>query len=70
MANELRFSTVRTLLESNGWVLTRTHGSHHVFTKPGRWPISLPVHRGKVKAIYVRKVQEIIEEQEGVEGQD
>ncbi len=60
MASEARFAKVRKLLESNGWALTRINGSHHIFTKPERAPISIPVHAGKVKAFYVRKAEEII----------
>ncbi len=64
MPNESKFSGVRGLLESNGWTLARISGSHHIFTKPGRLPISIPVHHGKVKATYVRKVERIIREDE------
>jgi len=33
------------LLEQNGWMLARIHGSHHVYVKEGhRERISLPVH--------------------------
>jgi predicted RNA binding protein YcfA (HicA-like mRNA interferase family) len=65
MASETRFAELRRLLESHGWELTRISGSHHVFTKPGKLPISIPVHRGKVKKVYVKKVQKIIEEEPG-----
>ena len=29
-------------LEQAGWTLNRTSGSHHVFTKPGHPPLSVP----------------------------
>ena len=33
------------LLEQNGWVLARVHGSHHIYVKEGRREhISVPVH--------------------------
>lgn len=33
------------LLEQNGWVLARIHGSHHIYIKKGqRERISVPVH--------------------------
>lgn len=64
MGAEKRFALIRSRLESCGWLLARIRGSHHVFTKPGRLPISIPVHRGKVKAIYVRKVDEILKDEE------
>jgi predicted RNA binding protein YcfA (HicA-like mRNA interferase family) len=30
-----------------GWVVDRQSGSHVVLVKPGRSPITVPVHRGK-----------------------
>jgi predicted RNA binding protein YcfA (HicA-like mRNA interferase family) len=63
MASEVRFPTLRARLESAGWRLKRISGSHHVFVKPGRLPISIPVHGNKVKAVYARKVQQILEEE-------
>ena len=64
MPSEQRFSFVERLLGSNGWRLSRINGSHHIFTKEGRWPISIPVHGGKVKAVYVRKIQKLLEEEQ------
>jgi predicted RNA binding protein YcfA (HicA-like mRNA interferase family) len=33
------------ILEKHGWQLLRTHGSHHIYGKPGRVErISVPVH--------------------------
>jgi predicted RNA binding protein YcfA (HicA-like mRNA interferase family) len=61
MSAEKRFSEVRRQLESAGWVLARISGSHHVFTKPGQSPISIPVHGNKVKPVYVRKIKHICE---------
>ena len=61
MASEERFSEVRKLLEAHGWSLVRIRGSHHIFTKPGRTPISIPVHKNKVKPVYGAKVRKIIE---------
>lgn len=65
MADSVRFATLRARLESAGWKLTRVRGSHHVFVKPGRLPISIPVHTNKVKAVYARKIEEILEEEPG-----
>ena len=31
-------------LESQGWLLDRIEGSHHIMVKPGRRPIPVPVH--------------------------
>lgn len=57
MASLVRFAVVQRLLEVNGWVLHRISGSHHVFKKPGRPNIVIPVHGGKVKAVYVREIE-------------
>jgi predicted RNA binding protein YcfA (HicA-like mRNA interferase family) len=65
MASEVRFPTLRPRLESAGWKLKRISGSHHVFVKPGKLPISIPVHKNKVKAVYARKVEQILEEEKG-----
>ena len=65
MASEVRFPAIRARLESAGWKLKRISGSHHVFVKPGKLPVSIPVHRNKVKAVYARKVQQILEEEQG-----
>ena len=64
-----RFPTVCRLLESHGWLLTRVRGSHHVFTKAGELPISIPVHGGKVKAGYVKRIEKLIAKEDGPQGQ-
>lgn len=64
MPSPVRFAIVKKTLEDHGWVLNRISGSHHIFTKAGRTPISIPVHRNKVKPKYVRDVQKAIEEDE------
>jgi predicted RNA binding protein YcfA (HicA-like mRNA interferase family) len=60
MASAGRFAEVRKKLENAGWTLARVHGSHHIFTGEGRPLVSIPVHRGKVKAFYVGQVEKII----------
>jgi predicted RNA binding protein YcfA (HicA-like mRNA interferase family) len=35
------------ILKSNGWVLDRVNGSHHVFVKSGLRSIAVPVHGNK-----------------------
>ncbi len=57
MASEVRFSRVRKMLEKKGYALTRVSGSHHIFTRKGSLPVSIPVHRGKVKPFYVRQIE-------------
>jgi predicted RNA binding protein YcfA (HicA-like mRNA interferase family) len=64
MPSDWRFADVQKLLESNGWMLDRIAGSHHIFTGPQRDTVSVPVHRGKVKFAYVRKIQRAIEDLE------
>ena len=59
MASEHRFSDVKKLLEKKGYELTRISGSHHIFTKKGAFPISIPVHKGKVKDFYVKQIKKI-----------
>lgn len=65
MASDVRFAVVRSLLESRGWMLVRIRGSHHVFEKPASPLIVVPVHRGKVKHGYLRRIEKIISEEGG-----
>ena len=55
---------MRKLLEQAGYQLVRVHSSHHIFAKAGQSPLSIPVHRGKVKAFYVRQVKKILQDQD------
>jgi predicted RNA binding protein YcfA (HicA-like mRNA interferase family) len=61
MPSEQPLRLVVNMLAGAGYQLTRISGSHHIFTKPGHNPISIPVHKNKVKSVYVRKIQQIIE---------
>jgi predicted RNA binding protein YcfA (HicA-like mRNA interferase family) len=47
------------MLEARGWRLDRIRGSHHVFAKAGALPVVIPVHRGKVRYAYVRKIEKL-----------
>jgi predicted RNA binding protein YcfA (HicA-like mRNA interferase family) len=58
--SEVRFAEIRKRLESDGWKLDRINGSHHMFEHPTKGSLSIPVHRGKVKPIYVKKVEKAI----------
>jgi predicted RNA binding protein YcfA (HicA-like mRNA interferase family) len=60
MPSQVRFAEVRKTLEQAGYALVRISGSHHVFVKAGESPLSIPVHRGKVKPFYVRQVEKIV----------
>jgi len=62
MASEVRFAEIRKILEQHGWTFVRIRGSHHHFRGEGRPPIVIPVHRGRVKAVYVREVEQAIRE--------
>ncbi len=61
MPSEIRFDDFRKILEAVGYRLARVSGSHHVFTLEGREPFSAPVHKGKVKPVYVRKATKLAE---------
>ena len=61
--NNVTFDQVRKLLEAEAFQLERITGSHHVFRK-GEIIFVLPVHKNRVKAVYVKRVIEIIEENE------
>jgi predicted RNA binding protein YcfA (HicA-like mRNA interferase family) len=55
------FDQVEKVLLNEGFALERISSSHHVF-KRGAVTFVIPVHRNKVKAVYVKRVAEIIEE--------
>ena len=61
--NNVTFDQVRSLLESESFQLERISGSHHVFKKDDIIFV-LPVHQNRVKIVYVKRVIEIIEENE------
>jgi predicted RNA binding protein YcfA (HicA-like mRNA interferase family) len=35
------------ILKENGWTLDRVNGSHHIFIKPGKRSIPVPIHGSK-----------------------
>lgn len=59
--DNVTFAQIRKLLEQEEFTLERITGSHHVFKK-GSITFVVPVHNNKVKAVYVKRVVEIIEE--------
>ena len=69
MPSETPFREVEKLLKQAGYLLARVNGSHHIFTKPGRQPLSIPVHRGKVKPFYVRQIEKLRDEERGQQGE-
>lgn len=60
MASPIRFAVVRKRLEAAGYRLVRISSSHHIFEKPGRPLVSIPVHNNQVKPFYARQVERII----------
>ncbi len=61
--NNATFAQIRKILEQEGFALERITGSHHVFRKEATIFV-VPVHKNKVKAVYVKRVVEIIESYE------
>ena len=53
----MRFSEVEFVLESRGYTLARTKGSHNIFKKPGSPRIEVPTINGRdVKVEYLKDV--------------
>jgi predicted RNA binding protein YcfA (HicA-like mRNA interferase family) len=67
--NNTTFSDIRKLLEQEGFILDRITGSHHIFTKD-EITFVVPVHKNKVKAIYAKRVIELIEQTENQEDEE
>ena len=59
--NDVTFAQIETLLRQENFVLERISGSHHVFKKKSTIFV-VPVHKNKVKSVYVKRVIELIEE--------
>ncbi|MCL2139624.1 MAG: type II toxin-antitoxin system HicA family toxin [Treponema sp.] len=38
---------IMKILKANGWELERITSSHHIFSRPGRRPVSVPLHGKK-----------------------
>ena len=68
MASPVRFAKVRRLLEAAGYRLVRISSSHHIFERPGKPMVSIPVHNQQVKPFYVSQVQKIIAADKAVRG--
>lgn len=54
----VNFSDVKRAAEFFGYTLDRVSGSHHIFIAQGRNHLVIPVHKNKVKVIYVKKLFE------------
>jgi len=60
---ETTFAQVEKLLIAEGFVLDRVSGSHHIFYR-GPVTFVIPVHKKRVKSVYVKRLIELIEESE------
>lgn len=60
--HNVTFDQIRKVLLEQNFVLDRVSGSHHVF-KREKVTFVIPVHKNQVKAVYVRRIIEIIEEE-------
>ncbi|MGN1225288.1 MAG: type II toxin-antitoxin system HicA family toxin [Ruminococcus sp.] len=66
LSKDMRFEELRKVLESYGYEMQapRSGSSHYTFRKVGAMPITIPKHE-PIKKVYVEKVKEVIENQEG-----
>ena len=66
LSKDMRFSELQKVLESYGYEMQAPKGgsSHYTFRNPGAMPITIPKHE-PIKKVYVQKVKELIEQQEG-----
>lgn len=65
LSNDLRFTELKNILESYGYVIKNPRGgsSHYTFRKSGKSPITIPKHE-PIKKVYVELVKSVIEEEE------
>jgi len=74
MPSPIRFAEIRKELEAAGYRLVRISGSHHIFERPGDPQlVVIPVHHGKVKPVYGRRIKKILaagEQQQGTQPPD
>ena len=65
----LRFEGLKKILEAYGYRIndSRSGGSHYVFRKEGKRPITVPRH-GKIKRVYIKMVCDVVEEEEREDG--
>ena len=64
----LRFDELRKVLECYGYSMSgpSSGSSHKTFRKPGRVPITIPMH-DPIKRAYVEKVKEVVEREENAD---
>jgi predicted RNA binding protein YcfA (HicA-like mRNA interferase family) len=56
------FAQIEKLLLQENFILDRIAGSHHIF-KRDSITFVIPVHKNKVKSVYVKRVIELIEKE-------
>lgn len=59
--NDATFADIRAMLEQEGFQLDRVSGSHHVFKREDVIFV-VPVHKNRVKSVYVKRAVAIIED--------
>jgi len=64
----VRFRELQSLVEAAGWKLDRVSGSHYIFVKPGRMPLSILNHPEALNPWLVDRVLDEIERDYEVEG--
>ena len=57
--SDVRYSEVAATFARHGWWLARVSGSHHIHTN-GTQSFSVPVHNGRVKRVYCKKIKKIV----------
>ncbi len=62
LSNDLRFEELQKVLEHYGYTMKRpgSGSSHYTFRKPGKSPITIPVHF-PIKKTYVEMVRQVVE---------
>jgi predicted RNA binding protein YcfA (HicA-like mRNA interferase family) len=69
--SEVSFADVRKLLIAFGFQEEGTSGSHHIFRHDDGRLISIPIKGGqKVKGIYIKKINKLLNLEEWYEQQD
>lgn len=62
LSSEMRFAELEKILVSYGYIKHGPRGgsSHYTFRKPGRNPITIPMHE-PIKKVYIKLVKEAVE---------
>lgn len=70
MSSTVPFRDLEKRLVTHGWELVRINGSHHIFSGVNRPMLSIPVHKGKVKRVYAKKIDKAIEQLGECQGEE